>query len=45
MSEKKKVLFILGPTGVGKSAFAVKIAKKFNMEIIVDKGRGYVSAE
>lgn len=34
MSEKKKVLFILGPTGVGKSAFAVKIAKKFNMEII-----------
>lgn len=31
---KKKVLFILGPTGVGKSSLAVQIAKKFDMEII-----------
>lgn len=31
---KKKVLFLLGPTGVGKSELAVKIAEKFNMEII-----------
>ena len=31
---KRKALFILGPTGVGKSDFAVYIAKKYNMEII-----------
>lgn len=30
----KKVLFILGPTGVGKSDMAVKLAQKFNGEII-----------
>ncbi len=30
----KKVLFILGPTGVGKSEMAIKIAQKFNGEII-----------
>ena len=34
MNDKKKVLFILGPTGVGKSSLAVQIAKKYNMEII-----------
>ena len=34
MSEMKKVLFLLGPTGVGKSSLAVEIAKKYNMEII-----------
>ena len=30
----KKVLFILGPTGVGKSKMAVSLAQKFNGEII-----------
>ncbi len=30
----KKVVFILGPTAVGKSEFAIAIAKKFNGEII-----------
>ena len=30
----KKVLFILGPTGVGKSDMAIDIAQKFNGEII-----------
>lgn len=34
MSTNNKILFILGPTGVGKSALAVSIAKKYNMEII-----------
>ncbi len=29
-----KVIFILGPTGVGKSDFAIKLAKDFNGEII-----------
>lgn len=32
--EKPKVLFILGPTGSGKSDIAVKLAKKYNGEII-----------
>lgn len=31
---KKKVVFILGPTGSGKTALAVDLAKKFNGEII-----------
>lgn len=31
---KTKVIFILGPTGVGKSDIAVKIAQKFNGQII-----------
>ena len=31
---KRKVLIIVGPTASGKSALAVKIAKKFNGEII-----------
>ena len=30
----KKVLFILGPTAVGKTYFSVKLAQKFNGEII-----------
>lgn len=34
MQSNKKVLFILGPTGVGKSSLAVEIAKKYSMEII-----------
>ena len=29
-----KVLVIVGPTGVGKSSFAVECAKKYNGEII-----------
>ena len=32
--KKKKVVFILGPTGVGKTFFSVKLAKKMNGEII-----------
>lgn len=31
---KNKVVFILGPTGVGKSEMAVKLAQKFDGEII-----------
>ena len=31
---KKKVVFILGPTAVGKTFFSVKLAKKLNGEII-----------
>ena len=34
MSEKNKIVVILGPTASGKSDFAVKLAKKFNGEII-----------
>ena len=30
----KKVLFILGPTGVGKSDMAISLAEEFNGEII-----------
>lgn len=32
--KKKKVVFILGPTGVGKTSFSIKLAKFFNGEII-----------
>ena len=31
---KKKIVFLLGPTGIGKSAVAVRLAKKINAEII-----------
>jgi len=31
---KKKVIFIVGPTAAGKTAFAVKLAQKMNGEII-----------
>jgi tRNA dimethylallyltransferase len=31
---KRKVVFILGPTGSGKTALAVELARKFNGEII-----------
>lgn len=34
MSNKPKILVILGPTASGKSALAVRLAKKFNGEII-----------
>lgn len=35
MSETKpRIIFILGPTAVGKSEFAVKLAKRMNAEII-----------
>ena len=34
MKEKTKVVFILGPTAVGKTFFGVQIAKKLNGEII-----------
>lgn len=34
MKEKQKVLYLLGATGIGKSGLAVKLAKKYNMEII-----------
>lgn len=30
----KKVLIIVGPTGVGKTSLSIKLAKKFNAEII-----------
>jgi len=32
--EKDKVVFLLGPTAVGKSYFAIELAKKFDGEII-----------
>ncbi len=31
---KKKIIVVLGPTASGKSDFAVKLAKKFNAEVI-----------
>ncbi len=31
---KKKIVFLLGPTGIGKSAVAIKLAKKINAQII-----------
>jgi tRNA dimethylallyltransferase len=31
---KKKLIFLLGPTGIGKSAVAIVLAKKINAEII-----------
>src|SRR3989339_1172912 len=34
MRKKPKVIFILGPTGVGKSEFAARLAKKIKGEII-----------
>lgn len=34
MKENKKVLFLLGPTGVGKSSLSIEIAQKYDMEII-----------
>ncbi len=34
MGKKRKVLFLVGPTAVGKSAVAVRLARKMNAEII-----------
>lgn len=34
MSEKKKLLILVGPTAIGKSSLGVEIAKRFNLEII-----------
>jgi tRNA dimethylallyltransferase len=31
---KKKIIFLLGPTGIGKSAVAVSLAKKINAQIV-----------
>jgi tRNA dimethylallyltransferase len=31
---KKKIIFLLGPTGIGKSAVAISLAKKINAEIV-----------
>jgi len=31
---KKKIVFLLGPTGIGKTAVAISLAKKINAEII-----------
>lgn len=33
-SSLKKVIVIVGPTGVGKTGLSIKVAKKFNLEII-----------
>ncbi|MDI9518807.1 MAG: isopentenyl transferase family protein, partial [Bacillota bacterium] len=30
----KKVLIVVGPTGVGKTEFSLKLAKKYNLDII-----------
>ena len=34
MSLSKKVIAIAGPTGVGKTAFAIDLALQYNTEII-----------
>ena len=31
---KKKIIFLLGPTGIGKSAVAINLTKKINAEVI-----------
>jgi tRNA dimethylallyltransferase len=31
---KKKIIFLLGPTGIGKSVVAISLAKKINAEVI-----------
>src|SRR5699024_466009 len=34
MSKLKKVLILIGPTAIGKTALSIEIAKKFDLEII-----------
>ena len=34
MDKKSKIILIFGPTASGKSSFAIKVAKKFNGEIV-----------
>ena len=44
--EKIKIIVVLGPTAVGKSDFSVKIAKKYNGEIIsADSRQIFVGAD
>lgn len=55
MSNSKKVLILVGPTAIGKTALSIEIAKKFNLEIIsgdsmqvyrgMDIGTGKISEE
>lgn len=55
MSNSKKVLILVGPTAIGKTALSIEIAKKFNLEIIsgdsmqvyrgMDIGTGKITAE
>ncbi|TNF41235.1 MAG: tRNA (adenosine(37)-N6)-dimethylallyltransferase MiaA, partial [Cytophagales bacterium] len=34
MSDKKFLILVVGPTAVGKTALCIKLAKKFETEII-----------
>ena len=49
--QKSKLLILVGPTAIGKTALSIKIAKEFNAEIIsgdsmqVYKGTGKITAE
>ncbi|AKG73824.1 tRNA (adenosine(37)-N6)-dimethylallyltransferase MiaA [Salinicoccus halodurans] len=55
MSNSKKVMILVGPTAIGKTALSIEIAKKFNLEIIsgdsmqvyrgMDIGTGKISEE
>lgn len=50
-NQKKRIIFIVGPTGVGKSEVAVRLAVKLNAEIIccdsmqVYKGLGLITSQ
>lgn len=41
MSETKTLIIILGPTAVGKTSFAIEVAKHFNTEIISADSRQF----
>ena len=34
MKTNKTLIYVAGPTGIGKTDFSIKVAKKFNTEII-----------
>jgi nicotinamide riboside kinase len=41
MNRTKKLVVVLGPTAVGKTAFAIELAKAFNTEIISSDSRQF----
>ena len=41
MQENKKLIVVLGPTAIGKTALAIKIAKHYNTEIVSSDSRQF----